>query len=117
MSCAILWLKRSSNCRIFQEMTVPDIVKQVCSTYGGVVALTASLSGDYPALPYCVQYRETDFDFVCRLLEEPELAERLALRARANCDAYRWAAVRDRWLSVYRSVLPRPGAVHAVTRA
>ncbi|QYF95736.1 type VI secretion system tip protein VgrG [Massilia sp. PAMC28688] len=65
-----LWLlTRSSNCRIFQDQTVPDIVKEVCEAYGGVVALTASLSGEYPALPYCVQYRETDFNFVCRLLE------------------------------------------------
>jgi type VI secretion system secreted protein VgrG len=66
-----LWLlKRASNCRIFQEMSVPDIINQVCSTYGGMVALSAtSLSGVYPAVPYCVQYRETDFDFVCRLLE------------------------------------------------
>jgi type VI secretion system secreted protein VgrG len=66
-----LWLlTRASNCRIFQDMTVPDIVKQVCEAYGGVVALSAnSLSGDYATLPYCVQYRETDFGFVCRLLE------------------------------------------------
>jgi type VI secretion system secreted protein VgrG len=66
-----LWLlTRASNCRIFQDMTVPDIVKNVCAAYGGLVALSAgSLSGDYPALPYCVQYRETDFNFVCRLLE------------------------------------------------
>jgi type VI secretion system secreted protein VgrG len=66
-----LWLlTRASNCRIFQDKTVPDIVKEVCNVYGGVVALsTASLSGEYPALPYCVQYRETDFNFVCRLLE------------------------------------------------
>lgn len=67
-----LWLlKRTANCRIFQDLAVPDIVKQVCQPYGGVVSLSeAALSGDYPALPYCVQYRETDFDFVCRLLEE-----------------------------------------------
>jgi type VI secretion system secreted protein VgrG len=66
-----LWLlTRASNCRIFQDKTVPDIVKEVCGVYGGVVALSAgSLSGDYPALPYCVQYRETDFNFVCRRLE------------------------------------------------
>ena len=65
-----LWLlTRGSNCRIFQEQSVPDIVKEVCESYGGAVALTASLSGEYPPLPYCVQYRETDFDFVCRLLE------------------------------------------------
>jgi type VI secretion system secreted protein VgrG len=66
-----LWLlKRKSNCRIFQDLSVTDIVKQVCEEYGGVVALSVtSLSGTYPSLPYCVQYRETDFDFVCRLLE------------------------------------------------
>jgi type VI secretion system secreted protein VgrG len=66
-----LWLlTRASNCRMFQEMSVPDIVKEVCDAYGGPVALTSgSLSGDYAVLPYCVQYRETDFNFVCRLLE------------------------------------------------
>jgi type VI secretion system secreted protein VgrG len=38
--------------------------------YGGLIDLdVASLSGTYEALPYCVQYRETDFNFVARLLE------------------------------------------------
>jgi len=63
-------LTRSADCRIFQDMSVPDIVKQVCAAYGGAASLSVTaLSGDYPPLPYCVQYRETDFDFVCRLLE------------------------------------------------
>ncbi|MFL6674172.1 MAG: type VI secretion system Vgr family protein [Massilia sp.] len=69
-----LWLlTRSSNCRIFQDKSVIDIVKAVCAdaAYGGLVDLSASsLSGTYAALPYCVQYRETDFNFVCRLLEQ-----------------------------------------------
>ncbi|MDB5539127.1 MAG: type secretion system tip protein VgrG [Devosia sp.] len=69
-----LWLlTRSSNCRIFQDKSVVDIVKAVCAdaAYGGLVDLSASsLSGTYAPLPYCVQYRETDFNFVCRLLEE-----------------------------------------------
>jgi type VI secretion system secreted protein VgrG len=68
-----LWLlTRSSDCRIFQDKTVVDIVKEVCanSAYGGLVDLDDSaLTGTYEALPYCVQYRETDFNFVCRLLE------------------------------------------------
>lgn len=68
-----LWLlTRSSNCRIFQDKSVVDIVKAVCgdAAYGGLVELDAgSLSGTYNPLPYCVQYRETDFQFVCRLLE------------------------------------------------
>ena len=49
----------------------PTSSRQVCRRLrrpGGRCRPT-SLSGDYPALPYCVQYRETDFDFVCRLLE------------------------------------------------
>jgi type VI secretion system secreted protein VgrG len=68
-----LWLlTRASNCRIFQDMSVPDIVAEVCGApaYGGLVDLSAgALSGSYAKLPYCVQYRETDFNFVCRLLE------------------------------------------------
>ena len=68
-----LWLlTRSSNCRIFQDLSVIDIVKEVCgeSVYGGVTNLSVTaLSGTYEKLPYCVQYRESDFNFVCRLLD------------------------------------------------
>lgn len=68
-----LWLlTRSSNCRIFQDKSVTDIVKEVCSNsvYGGQINLSmTALSETYEPLPYCVQYRETDFNFVCRLLE------------------------------------------------
>jgi type VI secretion system secreted protein VgrG len=65
-------LTRSSNCRIFQDKSIVDIVKDVCadSVYGGLIDLSVTgLSGTYSAVPYCVQYRETDFNFVCRLLE------------------------------------------------
>ncbi len=67
-----LWLlKKSANCRIFQEKKVADIVKEVVAPYGGLVSLAVDgLTAEYPKLDYCVQYRETDFDFVCRLLED-----------------------------------------------
>ena len=69
-----LWLlTRTANCRIFQEKTVLDIVKDVCGNgiYGGIAELDIShLTGAYEAMNYCVQYRETDFNFVCRLLEQ-----------------------------------------------
>lgn len=69
-----LWLlTRSSNCRIFQEKTAIDIVKAVCgdAAYGGLISLdVGSLSGTPATRTYCVQYRESDFNFVCRLLEE-----------------------------------------------
>lgn len=69
-----LWLlTRSSNCRIFQDKSAVDIVKAVCgdAAYGGLVALdVGQLSGTPAVRTYCVQYRESDFNFVCRLLEE-----------------------------------------------
>lgn len=65
-----LWLlSRQANCRIFQEMTVPEIVKQVFHDRGQT-DFEDRLQGSYPKLTYCVQYRERDIDFVSRLLEE-----------------------------------------------
>jgi type VI secretion system secreted protein VgrG len=69
-----LWLlTRSTNCRIFQEKSALDIVKEVCghAAYGGLVSIDdGALSATPAARTYCVQYRESDFNFVCRLLEE-----------------------------------------------
>jgi glycosyltransferase involved in cell wall biosynthesis len=42
---------------------------------------------------------------VVRVLEEPDLAGRLATAARESCEQYRWERVRARWLSLYRSVV------------
>lgn len=68
-----LWLlTRSTNSRIFQEMNVVDIVTKVCEAgqYGTFDLDAGGLTATYPLLPYRVQYRESDFNFVCRLLEE-----------------------------------------------
>jgi len=65
-----LWfLSRTSDCRIFQEMTVPDIIKQVFRDHG-FTDFEDRLSGSHPEWEYCVQYRETDFNFVSRLMEQ-----------------------------------------------
>jgi type VI secretion system secreted protein VgrG len=65
-----LWfLTRTSDCRIFQEMTVPDIVKKVFEDHGAA-DFKFELTGTYRKWVYCVQYRETDFNFVSRLLEQ-----------------------------------------------
>jgi type VI secretion system secreted protein VgrG len=65
-----LWfLTRSSDCRIFQDQGVLDIVKAVFSAYSIADVDTSGLSGSYKPYQYCVQYRETDFNFVSRLLE------------------------------------------------
>jgi type VI secretion system secreted protein VgrG len=64
-----LWfLTRTTDCRIFQEMTVPDIVKKVFLDHP-TAEFSFELTGSYPTLTYCVQYRETDFNFISRLLE------------------------------------------------
>ena len=55
--------------RIFQSKTVPDILKAVLAG-GGVEDVRVALSGSYTPRDYCVQYRETDFAFVSRLMEE-----------------------------------------------
>jgi len=65
-----LWLlTRSADCRIFQAMTVPDILKQVFSDHG-FSDVVLRLHGTYKPWEYCVQYRETAFDFVRRLMEQ-----------------------------------------------
>ena len=67
LSPSLWFLTRSVDCRIFQEKSVVDIIKPILATYNVVV--DDKLQGSYPALPYCVQYRETDFNFVSRLME------------------------------------------------
>ncbi|MFM0626516.1 type VI secretion system Vgr family protein [Paraburkholderia xenovorans] len=63
-----LWfLTRAHNCRVFQNKTVVEIIKDVFNEYPA--SFDASLSNTYESLPYCVQYRETDFAFVSRLME------------------------------------------------
>ena len=65
-----LWfLTRTSDCRIFQAKTVPDIIEQVFKGHG-FNDYQLKLSGNYQPREYCVQYRETDFNFVSRLMEQ-----------------------------------------------
>jgi type VI secretion system secreted protein VgrG len=64
-----LWfLSRTSDCRIFQEQSVPDIVKKVFEDHG-IADFEFKLFRSYRKWTYCVQYRESDFNFVARLLE------------------------------------------------
>jgi type VI secretion system secreted protein VgrG len=65
-----LWLlTRTSDCRIFQKKSVPDIVQQIFTDLG-FQDVSLQLQGSFQPREYCVQYRETDFQFVSRLLEE-----------------------------------------------
>ena len=62
-----VWLlTKKVQSRIFQDLSVPDILKQVFTGYD----VTFDLSATYYQRPCCVQYRESDFDFAGRLMEE-----------------------------------------------
>jgi len=62
-------LTRTADSRIFQKMTVPEIVEQIFREQG-FADFNLKLQGSYDKRDYCVQYRETDFNFISRLLEE-----------------------------------------------
>jgi type VI secretion system secreted protein VgrG len=67
-----LWYaSKRSDYRIFQHKTVVDIVKEVLAAYPFAVKWMTAAS--YSPWTYCVQYRETDLNFVMRLLEQEGL--------------------------------------------
>jgi len=64
-----MWqLTLSANCRVFQDMTVLEIAKQVIGEYS--LTISDQTTATYQPLKYCTQYSETDFHFVSRILEE-----------------------------------------------
>lgn len=64
-----LWfLGNTTDCRIFQEMSVVEIVEDIFSKHEPA-KFEKRLQGSYPTREYCVQYDESDLDFVQRLLE------------------------------------------------
>lgn len=68
-----LWyLTRTTDCRIFQNKSVPDVLDEVLGKYG--FEYEKRLSGSYRPWEYCVQYQESDFAFVCRLMEHEGIA-------------------------------------------
>jgi type VI secretion system secreted protein VgrG len=65
-----LWfLTLGSDCRIFQAMNAVEIVQKVLNE-NKVTDLDVRCTKSYPPREFCVQYRETHFAFVSRLLEE-----------------------------------------------
>ena len=62
------FLRRRKNCRIFQELKVEDILKEVFADYGALAVYDIKVSSPEP-LTMTVQYNETDFQFICRLME------------------------------------------------
>jgi type VI secretion system secreted protein VgrG len=61
-------LTRTTDCRIFQNLNTPDIVTTIFKDFG-FNDYALELQGSFPKREYCVQYRETAFNFISRLLE------------------------------------------------
>lgn len=65
-----LWLlTRTTDCRIFQNAKVPDIIEKIFKD-DGFNDYKLKLNGTYNPKEYCVQYRESDFNFISRLMEQ-----------------------------------------------
>jgi type VI secretion system secreted protein VgrG len=63
----LVWvLTQRSQSRIFQHLNVPDILREIFENFD----VTYEIQGTFDPREYCVQYRETDFDFASRLMEE-----------------------------------------------
>lgn len=70
-----LWLlTKTANSRIFQDTSVSEIIRAVFDAYSSIKDYDDQQlnpqAGAYPKKDYCVQYRESDFQFVSRLMEE-----------------------------------------------
>jgi type VI secretion system secreted protein VgrG len=66
-----LWfLTQTSDCRIFQKMTVVQVIDKVFKDLGFSDFDTSGVKGSHVEREYWVQYRETDFNFVSRLMED-----------------------------------------------
>ncbi|HET6371409.1 MAG TPA: type VI secretion system tip protein TssI/VgrG, partial [Nitrospiria bacterium] len=68
---AVWTLSQRATCRIFQNQSVPDIIKKVL-TDAGIASdqFRFSFKKSYDPREYCVQYRESDFSFITRLMEQ-----------------------------------------------
>lgn len=62
-------LTRQVRTRIFQQLSVPDILKEVIKGPAGL-EVTYQIQGDFKPRDFVVQYRESDFAFASRLMEE-----------------------------------------------
>lgn len=63
------FLRQNRNSRIFQNLNIINIIEQVFSRYN-LADYRFDIVGSYPLREYCVQFEETDFAFVNRLMED-----------------------------------------------
>ncbi|MBU2968400.1 type VI secretion system tip protein VgrG [Pseudoalteromonas sp. C2R02] len=62
------FMKKRTNCRIYQNLSVDEIFSDLFSQHQ--VAFQNRLTKTYPKYEYCVQYQESDYDFIARILQQ-----------------------------------------------
>jgi glycosyltransferase involved in cell wall biosynthesis len=96
-----------------QTPDIDNMPSSVLEAYASGLPVVSTNAGGVPAiltdnvhglLVRCGDHRAAA-DRIIRLLEQPELARRLAETARQTCEQYRWESVRARWLSVYEGLV------------
>ncbi|CDL87903.1 type VI secretion system Vgr family protein [Xenorhabdus cabanillasii] len=60
-------LQKSKGCQIWQKKTAPEIIKDILNKHS--IKFESKLNAKYQQIEYCTQYRETDFNFISRLME------------------------------------------------
>ncbi|MEO3473454.1 type VI secretion system tip protein TssI/VgrG [Roseomonas sp. CAU 1739] len=123
-------LTRTSDARVFQNESVPTIVKKLCTE--AAAAVPVFMSAPETPRPYCMQFNETDFDFCQRLMDETGCGyyfihgdnEHIMLVASAAADylpissgPYRVSASSSAWDSLTgftRQARLKPGAVRTL---
>jgi type VI secretion system secreted protein VgrG len=82
---ALATLVHRLNSRVFQDLSVPDIVQAVLNehlaanpVFAQSFSVDVELTGTYPARSYCLQYRESDLAFITRLLAEEGISYRFS---------------------------------------
>ncbi len=63
-------LTKTSDCKIFQNKTVLQITDSIFSENQITNYKKQGITGSHPSRDYCVQYQETDFEFLCRIWAE-----------------------------------------------
>ena len=109
-------LTRTSDCRIFQNQSVPEIIKQVFRDLG-FSDFEDALTRPYREWEYCVQYRETSFDFISRLMEQEGIyyCSAMSRSATSWCSPTPTARIAARVATPACRTTRRPSAIASAT--
>jgi type VI secretion system secreted protein VgrG len=96
---------------VFQKKTIPAIIEEVCKDCG-FTDYELRLKGNYTPWEYCVQYRETDFNFLSRLMEQEGIYYFLRYDADRHFIVFADSPSSHEPLPGYEQISYRPSVAH-----